>query len=171
MVPGFNYLIYLGQVLELLNKDKDMTFVIDSPSSGHALTMLESTHNFRDIFESGIVFEDTKKMINLLFHKGFMKVNILTLPTLMAVNESYELNESLQKIEDINTSIFCNNSFSNIEGIKDINLPDFLATKIDNEQQVAKAYPDLIESFIPHNSQTSSSELIKELVPSMKNLV
>jgi arsenite-transporting ATPase len=171
MVPGFNYLIYLGQILELLSENQDLILVLDSPSSGHALTMLESTHNFRDIFESGIVFDDTKKMIDLLFKKGFMKVNVLTLPTLMSVNESQELSESLQKIDKIETSIICNNSFNTINGINEIELPDFLKTKIDNEQQVAEAYPDLITDFIPHSTSTNSQELIKDLVPSMKNLV
>jgi GTPase SAR1 family protein len=61
MIPGFNYLIYLGQILEILNDNKDLTLILDSPSSGHALTMLESTHNFRDIFESGIIFDDTNE--------------------------------------------------------------------------------------------------------------
>ncbi len=42
MIPGFNYLIYLGKTLELLKADEELIFVLDSPSSGHALTMLEA---------------------------------------------------------------------------------------------------------------------------------
>jgi len=171
MIPGFNYLIYLGQILELLNNDPELIYVLDSPSSGHALTMLEASHNFRDIFESGIVFDDTKKMIDLLFDKNFLKVNILTIPTLMAVNESVELNDSLQKITSINTEIFCNNCFKNIEGIEASTLPDFLIDKIDNEQKVAETYQEIIKEFIPHIPVNSPLELIKDLVPSMKNLV
>lgn len=171
MIPGFNYLIYLGQILELLNEDEELILVLDSPSSGHALTMLEATHNFRDIFESGIVFEDTKKMIDLLFSPNFMKVNIITIPTLMAVNESQELDYNIQKIQQINTDIFCNNSFSAVSEIQDITLPSFLKTKIDNEQQVIETYPNLINKLIPYSSSVCSQALIKDLVPSMKNLV
>lgn len=175
MIPGFNYLIYLGQMLELLNDDKDLILVLDSPSSGHALTMLEATHNFSEIFQSGIVFEDTKKMIDLMFNKNFLKVNIITIPTLMAVNESSELNQSIQNICPIESSIFCNNSFKDIQNIENVALPNFLKQKIDNEQQVAAEYADLIDGFIPHKTtkqgSISSIDLIKDLVPSMKSLV
>ena len=115
MMPGFNYLIYLGRILEDLKANPDLTIILDSPSSGHALTMLESTHNFREIFQSGIVFDDTQKMIDLMFKPGFLQVNILTLPTLMAVHEGIELNQSLQKITSINSKIFCNNSYHNLK--------------------------------------------------------
>ena len=171
MIPGFNYLIYLGQILELLNDDPSLTLVLDSPSSGHALTMLEATHNFKDIFQSGVVFEDTKKMIDLMFGDNFLKVNIITLPTLMAVNEAQELDESLQKITKIDTEIICNNCFKNIPNIEKSTLPEFLINKIDNEQQVSDSFSDILDTYIPHIPTNTTHKLLKELVPSMKNLV
>ena len=98
MIPGFNYLIYLGRILEFIHVDPELIVIIDSPSSGHALTMLEATHNFSEIFQSGIIFDDTKKMIDLMFGENFLQVNIVTLPTQMSVQESLELNQNLQKI-------------------------------------------------------------------------
>ena len=49
MIPGLSYVIYMGKILELLMEDPELTIVLDSPSSGHALTMFESTHNFNNI--------------------------------------------------------------------------------------------------------------------------
>lgn len=171
MIPGFSYLIYLGRTLEYLNEDPELILVLDSPSSGHALTMLEATHNFREIFQSGIVFDDAQKMIDLMFSPNFMQVNIITLPTLMAVNEGLELQRDLKKIDKIETEVFCNNSFHNISGIYNSNLPSFLKEKIENESQVASLHKADINSFIEHSPLLDSKQIIKEIVPSMENLV
>lgn len=171
MIPGFNYLIYLGKVLEELSEDPNLTIILDSPSSGHALTMLEATHNFSEIFQSGVVFEDTKKMIDLMFQDNFLQVNILTIPTLMAIHESEELNSSLQKITHINSKIICNNSFYNIPNIQESQLPDFLAIKIDNELQAVKEFSETISAYIAHTPSLTQEQIAKDIVPSMKNLV
>lgn len=171
MIPGFSYLIYLGRTLEYLNEDPELIVVLDSPSSGHALTMLEATHNFREIFQSGIVFDDAQKMIDLMFSPNFLQVNIITLPTLMAVHEGLELQRDLKKIDAIDTEVFCNNSYYNISGISDSNLPSFLQEKVENEQQVASLHKADINSFISHSPLLDSKQIIKEIVPSMENLV
>jgi anion-transporting ArsA/GET3 family ATPase len=171
MIPGFNYLIYLGRILEYLHEDPDLTLVLDSPSSGHALTMLEATHNFSEIFQSGMVFDDTKKMIDLMFSDNFLQVNILTIPTMMAVHESQDLDKSLQKITKINSKIICNNTFHDIKGIDDSTLPDFLKSKVDNELQVVKEFSELIAAFVSHSPSISKEQISKDLVPSMKSLV
>lgn len=171
MIPGFSYLIYLGRTLEFLNEDPELIVVLDSPSSGHALTMLEATHNFREIFQSGIVFDDAQKMIDLMFSPNFMQVNIITLPTLMAVHEALELQRDLKKIDSIQTQIFCNNSYHNIRGIEDSKLPNFLMEKVENEMQVANLHKADINSFIEHSALVDSKQIIKEIVPSMENLV
>lgn len=171
MIPGFNYLIYLGRILEYLNDDPELTIVLDSPSSGHALTMLEATHNFSEIFQSGIVFDDTKKMIDLMFSKNFLQVNILTIPTMMAVHESQDLDTSLQNITNINTKIICNNTFHDLEGINESELPEFLENKIKNELEVVKEHSELIAAFVSHSPSISQEQISKDLVPSMKSLV
>jgi arsenite-transporting ATPase len=171
MIPGFNYLIYLGRILEHLKEDPSLTLILDSPSSGHALTMLEATHNFSEIFQSGIVFDDTKKMIDLMFSDDFLQVNILTIPTMMAVHESQDLDNSLQKITKINSKIICNNTFHDLEGINDTELPDFLKNKIDNELEVVKKHSSLIAAYVPHTPSISKEQISKDLVPSMKSLV
>lgn len=171
MIPGFSYLIYLGRALEYLKEDPKLIIVLDSPSSGHALTMLQATHNFREVFQSGLVFDDAQKMIDMMFKPGFMKVNIITLPTLMAVHEGLELQRDLKQIDDINTDVFCNNSYHNLEGVETSELPPFLRQKIENEYQVASEYKADISAFIDHSMSLSPEQVIKDIVPSMKNLV
>lgn len=171
MIPGFNYLIYLGRILEYIHEDPELIIIIDSPSSGHALTMLEATHNFSEIFQSGIVFDDTKKMIDLMFGKNFLQVNIITLPTLMSVHESLELDESLQKITKIDSKIICNNSYHGLEGVNESQLPQFLENKINNEHQVIKEYKDSIATFISHSPSLNAEQIVEDLVPVMDKLV
>ncbi len=171
MIPGFNYLIYLGRILEYLKEDPELIIIIDSPSSGHALTMLEATHNFSEIFQSGVVFDDTKRMIDLMFGKDFLQVNIVTLPTLMSVHESLELDESLQKITKIDSKIICNNSYHGIEGVEDSTLPEFLENKINNEHQVIEEHRGSIATFITHSPSINAPQIVKDLIPSMEKLV
>lgn len=171
MIPGFNYLIFLGRILEYLNEDPELIVIIDSPSSGHALTMLEATHNFSEIFQSGIVFDDTKKMIDLMFGKDFLQVNIVTLPTLMSVHESLELDASLQKITKIDSKIICNNSYHDLEGVQESNLPEFLQNKINNEHQIIEEHKESIATFITHSPSINAPQIVKDLIPSMEKLV
>ncbi|MCO4753659.1 MAG: hypothetical protein KC478_04220 [Bacteriovoracaceae bacterium] len=171
MIPGFNYTIYLGQALEMLKEDPEQVFVLDSPSSGHALTMLEATKNFGEIFQSGLLFEDTQKMLSLLYSDHFTQINILTLPILMAVNEAMELKESLNNIAPVSTEVFCNNSFAGLKGVDDLELPEFLTKKLKTEQHIQDEFGQDIKSFVPHSLSNVDEQIIKDLIPFMDKLV
>lgn len=170
MIPGFNYLIYLGKALEDLNSDPELTYVLDSPSSGHALTMLEATKNFGEIFQSGALFEDTQKMINLLESEDFTQINILTLPTLLALNEATQLESELAKLSRVPSKIFCNNSFRFIEGIEQIELPQFLQTRLETEREIEKLLGEEISSHIRHSLAETDEMIIEDLAPLMAEL-
>lgn len=167
MIPGFSYVIYLGQLLELLVEDPELTIVLDSPSSGHAQTMLESTKNFNEIFQSGIVYEDTKKMLDLITKKDFTKVNIISLPTLLALHEAEELQDSLHQMHGFEMAITANNYLGKFESEE---LPLFLKDKIQNEK--ASLTGISCQSIpIPYSLGETSKDIVKDLVPSMGNLV
>src|SRR5690606_37294186 len=117
--------------------------------SGHALTMLEATQNFQEIFGSGIIFEDTKKMLKLLTTKGFAQVNIICLPTAMAIHEGMELKEEIAKALSIEKHIFCNNVL-NLPGSDPKDLPDFLNKKIAGEKEVLEKYQSEIKAQSYH---------------------
>lgn len=168
MIPGFSYVIYLGQLLEMLVDDPELTITLDSPSSGHALTMLESTKNFNEIFQDGTVYEDTNKMLKVLQANDFTKINIITLPTLLAIHEGEELKESLNKVHNFSTDIYSNNCLNEYLNEE---LPDFLQAKIKNEKQAISENKEHIKNQIAYSMAHSSKEVIKDLVPSMQNLV
>lgn len=171
MMPGFSYLIYLGRILETIKDGpENISIVLDSPSSGHALTMLESTKNFQEIFQSGIVFEDTKTMLSLLSSEGFAQVNIICLPTKMAIHEGVELADEISKTIKIKKKLFCNNLLDiGVEQIEE--LPDFLKQKLENERIVLEEHQEHIDGILPHCPSLDSKEIIDSIVPKMENLV
>jgi arsenite-transporting ATPase len=168
MIPGFSYVIYLGQLLERMIDEPELIIVLDSPSSGHALTMLESTKNFNEIFQDGIVYEDTKLMLNILQRDDFTKVNIITLPTLLALHESQDLKSSIHDVFSYETRIHCNNCLNSFESDS---LPEFLKSKIKNEEKALAENLDEITNQISYSMAQTNNEVIKDLVPSMQNLV
>src|SRR5690606_11184672 len=109
MVPGFTYLIFLGKVLEMGNEDPNLIVVLDAPASGHALTMIESTTNFQEIFKSGVIFEDTAKMLSRLNDPKYTQIHVVTLPGVLAWQEAVELKESLKNRTPVDISITVNN--------------------------------------------------------------
>lgn len=171
MIPGFNYLIYLGKTLELLKADDDLIFVLDSPSSGHALTMLEATKNFRDIFSSGLLFEDTQKMLSYLHSDNFAKIVILSLPTAMASNEAIDLKEELKKAGDLETEIYLNNSLKALNGIEGIELPEFLKSKLETEEKISSDNSSEIKGLIKHSLHNQEEDIIKDLTKEMGVLI
>lgn len=168
MIPGFNYLIYVGQILELLETNPNRIIVLDAPSSGHAQTMLEAPKNFNEIFKSGELFEDTKRMQQILGDKTKVKINIVTLPGQLPVSEAIELKKSLESIGDYNIEILCNYAFSEL---KYENLPEFLEQKIKNEKQALSNLSESKPLVLPYGLAHSSKDLVKDLVPSMESLV
>lgn len=172
MIPGFNYLIYLGKIFEMIhNSNDDLICILDSPSSGHALTMMEATQNFRDIFQSGLVFEDTNKMLNLLYKPGFTQICILAIPTEMAIHEAFELKEDIDKLGKIETKVFSNNSYQKYQQSIEEKGPEFLQNKLKQEIKVLGEYRDQLSADIPHSIHSNRHEILSEIVPLMKNLV
>lgn len=160
MLPGFSYLIYLGKTVDLLQKDPGLTLILDSPSSGHALTMFESTVNYQEIFQSGLLFDDTNKVINQLYSDNFTKTIIISLPTMMALNESIELKEEINQIQYIDTTIACNNIMSKIDGLILEKLPKILQDKLSNEKEVLSKFTEHIASSITYFSEEETSKVI-----------
>ena len=168
MIPGFSYVIYLGQILEFLIDNPDRIVVLDSPSSGHALTMLESTKNFNEIFQDGIIYQDTNLMLSTMKSSLFTKINIITIPTQLAINEAVELKEKIQELEDYDVEIYSNNSLIDFASES---LPGALKEKIKNEQLAIYDYSELIHSKIKYSTENEPIDVIKDLVPSLENLV
>lgn len=168
MIPGFNYLVYMGQILQYLVDDPDLILILDSPSSGHALTMFEATKNFSQIFQKGLLYEDTKLMVDMLSQQDFVQINIITLPTLLALQEAEDLQQSLKQIENFDIRVICNYG---LESYQALQLPQCLRQKIANEQTATAESPLEISSKIPFCLADQPELLGQQLLPFMQSLV
>lgn len=171
MIPGLSHMILLGHVLDELEKDPNLIVVLDSPASGHALTMFESSSNFKAIFRAGLIVKDIDRMHRFLAAPGHLKTIIVTLASELAMNEAQDLKKELAAntaSPDLNVEIIINDSY--LQYLKDNKideslLPDFLQNKIALEKNI------IGKSFaLPHIDESEPAEVIMKLAPNMKEL-
>lgn len=171
MVPGFSYLIYLGKILELGKEDPDLIVVLDAPASGHALTMVEATSNFAKIFESGIVFEDTGKMLARLNDPEYTKIHVVSLPSLMSWQEALELRAGLRERTPVTVDITINNAFYPLVTQDIDQLPVAIKDKALNEKKLLEDNAGEMQCILPHSLSTASTAIESELVGSLSKLI
>lgn len=63
MVPGLGHMILLGNIIDELEQNPELVIVLDSPASGHALTMFESSSNFKKFFAPDLSLKILKECI------------------------------------------------------------------------------------------------------------
>ncbi len=107
-------------------------------------------------------------MLQVLQGKDFTKINIITLPTLLAIHEGQELKESIFQVHKFETNICCNNSLNKFNNES---LPSFLKLKIENENKAISENSEILDYQTPYSMAHSNKDIIKDLVPSMENLV
>ncbi len=172
MVPGFNYLIFLGRILEeIKHGENSPVIVLDAPASGHALTMMEATQNFAQIFESGTIFDDTKKMLAMLSDPAFTKINIVTLPTLMSWHEAMDLQAELNKRTPVTKSVVVNNCLCLAPMNEAESLPQALSQKIANERQLLEKEKDHFILALPHSLEANEDKIQQDILGNLEKLV
>jgi arsenite-transporting ATPase len=172
MIPGLGHMILLGNIIDELEQDPDLIVVLDSPASGHALTMFESSSNFKKIFRAGMIVKDIDKMHSFLSQSGNLKTFIVSLATELAMSEALDLKKELETITtgpNLNTEIIVNDSFLQytIDNQIDENiLPEFLKIKINIEKKIISDLPAL-----PHIDESTQEETIVKISPLMEKFV
>jgi anion-transporting ArsA/GET3 family ATPase len=171
MMPGFSYLIFLGKMLQLGVDNPQMILVLDAPASGHALTMIESTSNFQTIFQSGVIFEDTRKMLNLLNDPAYTKIHVISLPSLMSWQEALELRSGIQARTPVAVDITVNNYlFPLLENSLE-ELPKGLREKVLNEKNLVESHKSEMQCILRHSLAANSNTIESDLVGSLANLI
>jgi anion-transporting ArsA/GET3 family ATPase len=165
MMPGFSYLIFLGKILEMGKENPKLSIVLDAPASGHALTMVESTSNFGEIFGSGLVFDDTVKMLSKLNDPEYTKIHVVSLPSLMSWQEATELQAGLKKRTPVEVDITINNYLYPLVDTKLEALPQGLREKALNEHKLIAQNQGRILCVLPH----SLDETQLQIEDSLKN--
>lgn len=167
MLPGLGHMILLGHIITRLEEDPEQTIVLDSPSSGHALTMFESPRNFRDMFRSGLIVEDIDRMENFIFNEELMEVVITALPTKMALQEAKDLENSLSKRGVKTFTRVINDLLSLSPAIKESSqedLPEFIKKKIELEEGLLLELDQNDNwSTIPHFAHANAASTVKEI--------
>lgn len=160
MIPGLGQMILLGHVLDRLEQDPDLHIVLDSPASGHTLSMFESTHNFHEMFKSGILADDIKRMHKLLSDEKFLSLNVVSLPSLMAVQEGQELAEQLIELGLHAPTHWLNSSMLENAEIKTTQqeLPDFLKSRTEIEAKLRQEYQ--FKYIVPHIGAAEFSQVV-----------
>lgn len=171
MVPGFSYLIYLGKILEMGKENPRLIVVLDAPASGHALTMVESTSNFQQIFESGVIFDDTKKMLSRLNDPAYTKIHVVSLPSLMSWQEASELKSGLKVRTPVEVEISVNNCLYSLVEQKLADLPPGLRDKAKNEKELIQEHKSEMRCILPHSLRSDSLGIELDLVGSLSNLI
>ncbi|MBY0515659.1 MAG: hypothetical protein K2P81_02040 [Bacteriovoracaceae bacterium] len=170
MLPGFGYVISVGKVLDMLNEDPQLIIVLDAPASGHALAMLEATSNFREIFQAGLVFDDTEKMLKRLYDEKHTGVRILTLPTSLSMQEAVELKTSVQKLAPLDTKIFLNHSLESwTTELSDA--PVAMKEKLSLELEVIEEFKNDLSASIPYSASSSAKEIYQDIKSSLEKFV
>jgi Anion-transporting ATPase len=171
MMPGFSYLIYLGKMLQMGMDNPRLIIVLDAPASGHALTMVESTSNFQQIFESGVIFEDTRKMLGRLNDPDYTKIHVVSLPSLMSWQEAIELKSGLKQRTPVEVDITINNCLYPLLIEKMDVLPHGLREKALNEKQLVEQHKAEMRCILPHSLGQDALTIESELVGSVSNLI
>jgi anion-transporting ArsA/GET3 family ATPase len=171
MIPGFNYLIYLGKILEMGKENPRLVVVLDAPASGHALTMVESTTNFQSIFESGAIFDDTAKMLARLNDPEYTKIHVISLPSLMSWQEATELRTGLRARTPVDVEISLNNClFPLLENELD-SLPESLRQKTRNEMVLVEEYRAEMRCVLPHSLSEKTEDIESDLLKHLSKLL
>lgn len=163
MLPSLADMVFLGHIIDMLEKDPSLHIIMDSPSSGHAMSLFQSTDLWHSIFKTGPLVKDIERMKRFMSKPGNFAINVITLPTDMSIQESSEL------IKQIKDSSLCepvqaiNNILSLNQSLAEANLPDFLQNKMKIEDNlIDKISVPVVK--IPHVIGENSEEVIKGLV-------
>ena len=148
-----------------------MIVVLDAPASGHALTMVESTTNFQNIFESGIIFDDTRKMLSRLNDPDYTKIHVVSLPSQMSWQEAIELKSGLKERTPVDVHITVNNCLYPLveQNLKD--LPSGLREKALNEKRIIEEHQSEMQCILPHSLGINSKTVELDLVGSLSKLI
>lgn len=172
MIPGLGHMILFGHLIDELEKDPTLVIVLDSPASGHALTMFESTSNFKTIFKSGLVVKDIDRMQNFLGTPQNLKTHVITLATELSLSEALDLKNELETNlpeTKANCDLVVNDSFRKFFEMKKVDenlLPSFLLQKIELEKDIVKQYFSL-----PHIDENDTPTIVMKLSQLMEGLV
>lgn len=164
MLPGFSFVIYLGHLMERLHEDENLILILDSPSSGHAITMFESCWNFKKVFGPGALGDDLDKVLNFLYKEDILSVIVTSLPGELPLMEGLELREQLRKLDIRSIHMVVNHCLGKwVELNHPQELPTSLKKKIELENESLESHVTDQMNYLPYVAELEGPQLINEL--------
>ncbi len=167
ILPSLGNLMFLGHLVHLLEKDPTLTIVVDMPASGHARTLIESSFLFEKIFKTGIIFKDIINIHNFFYQQANMQLTILTLPTLMAIEETLELKESLEQRGLKYITLALNNLLHQASYTENC-LPKNLAKKIEQEKEIITKFDSAITNQFAYCGSLVSEDIVSMIITKLE---
>jgi len=99
VVPGLPDLVLLGKLWHSLTRVKNGPdiVVLDSPATGHAVSLLNAPMNFKKITRMGPVYRDSSLMAEFLSDPERTAIVLASLPEEMSIQETIELRRILSR--------------------------------------------------------------------------
>ena len=175
LLPSLGQLIFLGHILNKIEKDPELTIVLDSPSSGHVLTLFEAGENFKKIFKIGTIIQDIENINQFLYDQNKLKIIILALPSAMAIQEGEELQLALSQLKFPRPTIVLNHVMSQSPYLSNSDpalFPAFLTQKITLENQAMdKLKAQSCPIIFPYSHHQEQALIIQEMASQTKEFL
>jgi arsenite-transporting ATPase len=161
VLPPLGHMILLGHYIKELEDNPDHYIVLDSPASGHAMSMMSSLTNFKEIFKLGVLVDDIDRMNNFLKTPGNTKVFVSAIPTEMSVEEGLDLQKFFINWGLTDTEIIINNSLDS-EIVKGSNSP-LSKKKLEIEKTILDCYFSKNLPLIPQVFSHDKKMILKDI--------
>ncbi|OFZ16779.1 MAG: hypothetical protein A2X86_17460 [Bdellovibrionales bacterium GWA2_49_15] len=170
MMPGLASMILLGHLIQSADDAPDASIVIDSPSTGHARVLFESTQNYEEMFGSGLIVDDIKRMQCFLSGSNHLRTIICALPSELPLEEGKELLDYMKRSKYQDVGFILNDSlqeFIKAENIALESIPQTLQLKVESEMNLLRAFGVDIDLILPKITDTDRESLIHKLSSKM----
>ena len=170
MVPGLSDLLCLGKIWHLLHTEEIDTFILDAPSSGHALSLVQSPERFSKIIKAGTTFQESSKMKEFFSDPSKSTILYLAIPEKMSLEESKEYYSLFQKI-NFKYFLLINKCIEKIENEVEVEEDNPLYPAWSHYQRLTKNKEFYVNEFndfyaspfkVPYFFSKNNSSLLKD---------
>lgn len=91
--PGFQELMCLGKIYDLVSESRFQRVVVDAPATGHLKTLLDVPAAAANVVQVGPLNHNARKIHDMLLDPERTRVLLAALPEEMAIREACELRE------------------------------------------------------------------------------
>jgi|GEM_PF-3047805 len=170
MTPGLQTVCCMGHLyFQATHALGPTIYLIDSPSSGHLLSLFESIRIFTEIFQKGILFDDLIKMKNFFWNSNETQIFLLCGPHPIIYTETQELMASLTQEQGLNSAAifwywnqFLTPHFSELEESEKKLLPPLLQQQLETEYKMLEKKSLLLKRTIPLFFSSNPDTLIED---------